>query len=150
TLRTDAFVVQAYGDATERQPLCPQSPHPGNNLLLAGILHQSTAPAEVPTVRCVSADALAARALHAHRAARPLPDHRAFQAGENAGHLSHRTPVRAGHVETLPDGYELDALLVELGNDVGRIGDGAKEPIELRHDHNGVALLGCGEKLTAR
>src|SRR5262249_696107 len=64
--------------------------------------------------------------LDAHGAARPLPNHRSFQLGENAGHLSHRTPVRVGHIETLSDGYQLDAFLVELGNDVGRIGDGAK------------------------
>ena len=38
-LRQDALTVQTDGDASERQPFRPQPQHPGDDLLLASILH---------------------------------------------------------------------------------------------------------------
>jgi hypothetical protein len=44
----------------------------------------------------------------------------------------------------------LDALLVELGNDIGRIGDGTEEPIQFGHDHDGFVFLGGGQESASR
>ena len=47
-LRQDTFAIQPCRNAPIRQGLCPQPPHPGDDLLLAGILDQMVSRAEVP------------------------------------------------------------------------------------------------------
>src|SRR5262249_43249641 len=46
---------------------------------------------------------------------------------------------RTAHVKSFCDGDELNALLVEVGDDVGR--DRAEQSIHLRHDYEGFALV---------
>jgi hypothetical protein len=51
-----------------------------------------------------------------------------------------------------PLGWKLSAIdtpLVELGNDVGGVGHTAEQPVQLCHDHNGLAFLCGGEELAA-
>jgi hypothetical protein len=43
----------------------------------------------------------------------------------------------------------LDALLVEVGNDVGRVRDGAEQAIQLGHDYGSLTLDCGGEELAA-
>src|SRR5262249_28100868 len=105
--------------------------------------------AEIPAVGCVSADALATQPLHAHGAARSFPDHRPFQLGEDGSHLCHGSPGRTAHVESFGNSYELDAFLVEVGNDGGGVGYGSKEPVQLRDDDDSFAFFHGGEELAA-
>ena len=53
-------------------------------------------------------------------------------------------------VETLGDRHERNALLVEIGDDVGGVGDGAEEPVQFRDDHDRLALFRGGKELAAR
>src|SRR6516225_1917904 len=105
-LRQDTFLVQSDSNTPVGQPLLPEPAHADNDLLLAGVFYQPTVPTEVPAERGVPADPLAACPFDAHGAAGPFPDHGTFQLGENAGHLSHCSPVRTGHVEIFCDRHE--------------------------------------------
>src|SRR5439155_1830126 len=91
----------------------------------AGVLDQTTVGAEVRAERGVATDPFAPRPLHAHRAARPLPDQTALKFCEHAGDLHHGLAVDRGRVKALRDGHEVYALLVEVGDDVGGVGDAA-------------------------
>src|SRR5262249_821384 len=105
---------------------------------------------EIPAVGRVSADALATRPLHIHGAARPFPVHRPFQLGEDGSHLHHGSSVRTAHVESFGNSYELDAFLVEVGDDRGGVGYGTKEPGQLRDEDDSFAFSCGGEELAAR
>src|SRR5215471_19151763 len=147
--RPDTLAVQALGNAAVGQAFRPELAHTDDDLLLAGIRQEPSAATEVPAEGRVAADTLAPRPLHVHGTARPFADHGAFQLGEDAGHLRHGAPVRTAHVETLSDGYQLDAFLVEVGDDGGGIRNGAEEAIQFRHDDEDLALVGGGEQLAA-
>src|SRR5262249_28088597 len=60
------------GDAAVGHSFRSHLPHPCNDLLLMGVLHQSPATAEVPAERRVPADPFAARPFHAHSAPGPF------------------------------------------------------------------------------
>jgi hypothetical protein len=52
---------------------------------------------------------------------------------------------QAGAVKPARKGDQLDALLVDVGNHVGGVGDGAEEAIQFGHDRRRLAFLGGGE-----
>jgi hypothetical protein len=64
--------------------------------------------------------------------------------------LRHGSTVRTAHVKTFSDGYQSNALLVEVGDDVGSIGDGAEESIQFRHDNERLAVFRGSEEFAAR
>src|SRR5262249_22236706 len=114
------------GNAAIRQALRSKLAHSCDDALFAVVCDQTPFGAEVRTIRCMAANPLATQPFHVHRTAGPLPDHGAFQLGENVRHLRHWSPVRTVQAEDFLYSNHLNPLLVEVGDNSGRIGYGAE------------------------
>ena len=53
-------------------------------------------------------------------------------------------------VKRFGNGYQLDASLVEVVDYVGGVGDGPEKPVQLRHDHDRLALFRGGKQSAPR
>jgi hypothetical protein len=70
----------------------------------------------------------------------PLADHRAFEFGEDAKHLKHRPPGRRRRIETLLVQEQIDALGMELAEEVQQVDQRAAQAIDRPgRDHVDVA-----------
>jgi hypothetical protein len=81
--------------------------------------------------------ALGGRDLVAH----PLPDQLALELGKGQQHIEREPPHAGAGVERLGDGYERDAVRLEQLDQLGKIRQRARQPVDFVH-HHGIDLAG--------